>query len=295
MKLFSFLFFKLLFIGVLYSQAKRPANLTVPKAVYELKTYINNQISESSGLIFTDGKLWTHNDSGGQPALFSIDTISGLVKQTVIIDNFPNIDWEDITADSNYLFIGDFGNNSGTRRDLKVLKIPKVLIGDTPLVHIKAQAIQFSYSDQMDFTANPQTNFDCEAFLAKDSSLFLFSKNKGDGYSRVYQLPKNPGTYTINPFGSFNVKGKICGAAYNPLTKTVALIGYEDSDIRSFVWLFNNYNDSDFFLGSKKRILIGSNLVKWKTEAITFRSRSRVFFSCEKSPKKLAAIFTMNN
>jgi hypothetical protein len=80
---------------------------------------------ESSGIAYTDRALWTHNDSGNASDFFKVDTVSGALLQKISITNFPNNDWEDITADSNYIYIGDFGNNNGTRTDLRVLKLIK--------------------------------------------------------------------------------------------------------------------------------------------------------------------------
>ena len=113
-----------------------------------LKALMPYKISESSGLVFTDGKLWTHNDRGGFPWIFNIDTSTCKIKQTVVVDNFPNVDWEDITADSTHIYIGDFGNNYGMRKDLKILIIEKSDIGNKPIVHVNAKAINFIYRDQ---------------------------------------------------------------------------------------------------------------------------------------------------
>src|SRR5687768_2482689 len=77
-------------------------------------------ISETSGLMFWDGLLWTHNDSGGDAVLFGLDTASGTLVRSVRILEATNVDWEDITRDEDYVYIADFGNNNGTRTDLKI-------------------------------------------------------------------------------------------------------------------------------------------------------------------------------
>ena len=118
-----------------------------------LRANLGIAINETSGLVLTDGQLWTHQDSGGPNALFKIDSTSGLVKQIVYVDNYSNVDWEDIAADKDYIYIAETGNNNGTRKDLKILKIAKADIGSTDTVHLNAQAIQFSYADQTTFTS----------------------------------------------------------------------------------------------------------------------------------------------
>ena len=91
----------------------------------KLKCVLPKILKESSGLCYTDGNLWTFGDSGNPNEIFKIDSSTGIILQTVQIDNFPNIDWEDITADSSFIYIGDFGNNNGNRTDLKIIRIKK--------------------------------------------------------------------------------------------------------------------------------------------------------------------------
>src|SRR4051812_26285025 len=87
-------------------------------------------LKETSGLIYTDGGLWTLNDSGNSPAFYQIDESTGATLKTVNISNATNVDWEDLTADDTYFYIGDFGNNaSGDRTDLKIYRVLKSSIG----------------------------------------------------------------------------------------------------------------------------------------------------------------------
>ncbi len=48
------------------------------------------ELTENSGLIFYDGKLISHNDSGNTPELFEIDTISLQTTRKVTISNAIN-------------------------------------------------------------------------------------------------------------------------------------------------------------------------------------------------------------
>jgi hypothetical protein len=139
-------------------------------------------LNESSGLAYTDGKLWTFNDSGNSATLYRISESNGSIAQTVTVSNATNVDWEDITADANYLYIGDFGNNTnGNRTDLKIYRISKAAIGNAAIVSVMADVINFTYSDQdqtnLPPTGNNNTEFDCEAFFIKDNHLHLFSKD----------------------------------------------------------------------------------------------------------------------
>src|SRR6188768_3637663 len=68
-------------------------------------------LNETSGLTFINGKLWTFNDSGNANDIYRVDTSTSTVYQTVDISNATNVDWEDMTSNNDYLYIGDFGNN----------------------------------------------------------------------------------------------------------------------------------------------------------------------------------------
>lgn len=245
-----------------------------------LRANFPSLIPQSSGLEWTDGKLWTHNDGGSSNDIFSVDTTTGQIIQKVYIDNYPNTDWEDITADSSYIYVGDFGNNNGTRTDLKILKIKKSDITTGSTVHLNAQAIRFNYTDQTVFTSSSTHNFDCEALVSIRDSLYIFTKDRGDLATRVYKLPKVPGNYHVSPHTNYPVDGLITGADYNPLTQEVVLIGYLSGHTNPFLWFLNDFRGDLFFSGNKRRIEIGSGQ-QWQTEGITCLPNNRFFISCE--------------
>ncbi len=252
------------------------------------------QISESSGLVYSDGRLWTFGDSGNPAEIFSVDTATGSIIQTVHIRNYPNTDWEDITADSDYLYISDLGNNTGDRTDLEILKIAKHDIGSAAAVSVSALAINIAYNDQSDFSPNDHTNFDCEAILSMGDSLYLFSKDRGDLQTRVYAVSKTPGTYRLSPYTSYNVNGEITGADFNPATREAVLIGYMGSKLNSFIWILDDFQDQMFFSGNKRRIEIGNNSLEWQTEGICFIDPTRVFISCESTPDIGSSLYSLD-
>lgn len=86
-----------------------------------------------------------------------------------------NIDWEEISQDADFVYVGDFGNNhNGIRADLHILRITKESILSD---HSVIETINFSYSNQTDFApaGSNNTDFDCEAFIASNGSIFLFT------------------------------------------------------------------------------------------------------------------------
>lgn len=182
------------------------------------ETNLNDAISETSGLIYVDDRLITHNDSGGLNALFEIDVNDGTVSRTVTIENAVNRDWEDICHDEGYIYIGDFGNNNGNRTDLRIYKVKKTdyLGGNS----VNAELIEFSYQDQNDFTSSPNnTNFDAEALISFGDDLYVFTKNWVDQRSNIYKVSKTPGEYVAERIDEFDAKGLITGGTYNTQAK----------------------------------------------------------------------------
>ena len=250
-------------------------------------TPLSSTINESSGLINLDGSLWTHNDSGNQPELYEINKTDGSVLRTVLIQNATNVDWEDLAADSEYVYIGDFGNNSGSRTDLKIYRISRSDLAFSNSV--PAEVINFSYSDQTSWDPHPnQTDFDCEGFVVFQDSLYLFSKDWVDKKTRMYQLSSQPGTYIAQYRSTFDVQGLITAAEmFSP--EVLALQGYTTL-LSPFTWLFQQYTGTDFFLGENIK-LNWTN--KAQTEGIAYADSNGVYVTSEKAPSPLPYAATL--
>ncbi len=235
------------------------------------------QIIETSGLAFFDNQLWTHNDAGNEDKIYQIDTTDGTILNTVIIANSNNEDWEDLAEDDTHLYIGDFGNNDGDRMDLKIYKVLKSQLASGIAT---AEVIEFSFSDQIDFTpSNNNTDYDCEAFFFYNDSLHLFSKNWVDQRTRHYVMPSEPGSYIAQLRESMDVQGLITGADISD-DGVVGLIGYNFSGV-NIVWLCFDYQGTNFFSGNKRKISLGLALENSQTEAITFREGGYGYISSE--------------
>ena len=242
-------------------------------------------LSESSGAIFFNNKLITHNDSGGENKIFELDTISGAVTRIVTISNATNMDWEDISQDDTSIFIGDIGNNSGDRTDLKIYKINKSeYLTSTTLA---AETINVSYAAQTDFTSTPNmTVWDAEALVSfDDSNLILFSKNWVNSTTRAYVVPKAPGTYSLSPLATpLNAESYISGATYNPLSQKLYLVGYIPdalSILQSVVWVCEGFSGlTNVFDGTNTKTLLTA-FPNHQIEAITFVSVSSYLMTSE--------------
>ena len=228
-----------------YSRAKVKPLFTVP---------INDTIHETSGLLYWNDKLWTINDDR-DTNLYSLDT-TGISLKKISLANVKNKDWEAISQDSAYIYIGDFGNNvSGNRKDLHILKIEKKALIENKTV---IDTIAFSFENQIDFSSKKAntTNFDCETMLVTKDSLYLFTKEWVSKKTRLYVLPKTSGTYKAKYKGTLNAKGLITGGVILEDKKLIALCGYSKK-LKPFVYLLYDYSENNFFSGSKRKIKLG--------------------------------------
>jgi len=178
--------------------------------------------NESSGIAKAgNGSFWTHNDSGGKPELYEIDS-TGKLLSIKVIPNSENTDWEDLTQDENgNVYVGDFGNNSNARRSLAVYKVPSA--------GSEIEKITFNYADQKEFPPSKNNyNFDCEAFFHHRENLYLFSKNLSptNHFVRLYELSAQKGNYSIAPIDSIEIKTQVTSADISPDGKTFALLTY---------------------------------------------------------------------
>lgn len=120
-------------------------------------------INESSGLVASrtsPGNYWTHNDSGNGPVIYAFDS-KGRRRGVWRVTGATSDDWEDMAAgpgpkaNTSYLYIGDIGDNSGTRSEIILWRIPEPVIPATdtgsterrPEVTEPAEKIRLRYPD----------------------------------------------------------------------------------------------------------------------------------------------------
>lgn len=191
------------------------------------------EINESSALEWaTDSSLYTINDSGNDPVLYEIHH-DGRLLRAIDLDDFglDNRDWESLAQDALYLYIGDFGNNRNTRKDLVIYKISKAQLRRG---WGSATEIKFRCGEQHGFPPKPSSRqYDFEGFYATSTALVVWSKNRTEpcnGYARKYVLSKNPGNYTVFATDSVYLQGEslfeqwVAGADYHPGKKLTALL-----------------------------------------------------------------------
>ena len=204
-------------------------------------------VSETSGLLFHNNNLITHNDSGNEPVLYVLDTLSLEVLRTVTISNAVNTDWEDLASDDSFIYIGDIGNNQGTRTDLGIYRISKQEFDASDTV--AAERISYAYADQSDFSGGANSDWDAEALIAVGDVLIVFTKQWQSNGTVAYSMPKTPGNHEASRMESYASNGLITGATYNPISQVVFLCGYSQQ-LFPFVVRIDGVEDT-FTFGSE--------------------------------------------
>ncbi len=237
-------------------------------------------VSETSGLIFYNDRLITHNDSGNEAKLFEIDTNSLQVVREVVVSNAQNVDWEDMAQDELYIYIGDFGNNLGLRRDLTIYRISKedYTVSDS----VRAEAISFEYEDQEDFSNNGNSDWDAEALFVLGDELVVLTKQWLAYGTSAYGIPKTPGKYIARKLDEFPINGLVTGATLNPNIGELYLTGHSFT-LNPFLIRIKGVTQTTIFTTEMERLNL--DIGPAQIEGITYSDNDSYFLSSEMSSR----------
>ena len=248
------------------------------------------EITESSGLINIQNQLVSHNDSGGNNKIYIIDKENASILSQLTVLNSSNIDWEDVSVDSNHIYIGDFGNNYGDRDNLVIYKatIPTSILSIDQLTEVSQ--ISFNYDNQSNLnSAQFNTNFDAEALVNYNNKLYVFTKNWVDYETNIYELSKSEGAYSIEQIDNIDVGGLITAATYDFNNNQILLTGYNQAF--SFIIRLYDLNGSNFSQAKLQRYVINApSGYSVQVEGIAI-DNSDVFLTSEKFLELPAALF----
>lgn len=225
--------------------------------------YLDQKIQETSGLNFLNGKLYTLNDSGNAPELFEINKTSGEIIKTLKV-NARNTDWESLTNDGSNFYIGDFGNNDGSRRHLTIYKVP--FVGDS-LQNSQVKEIKFHYPEQTDYISNYfNTDFDGEAMVYTNGKLHLFTKEWASKTTVHYSVdPEKNEKQDAVKAETYKTNFMVTDAAY--FDKKLYLVGYSKKT-EVFMDVFTETEPGVFFKERPKHYYLGSSLSIGQIEGI---------------------------
>jgi len=245
-------------------------------------------LKEVSGLYLEDAQsFWWLNDGGHPPTLYKTNG-RGVITDSLHFPKLKNNDWEDLTIDNDgNIYIGDFGNNSNKRQDLRIYKY-----------HPETQqldSISFSYSDQKEFPPNRLLwNFDMEAFLWHNEKLHLFSKNRigqGNYYCKHYTLDDTGEVQSAILKDSILLKNRVVtAAAISPDKKTVAMLAYDYKKLlgvfpfsRASIFYLSDFEGDDFFKGKMRKQRAPSFIIATQFESLDFLNNRSLYVASEQT------------
>ena len=266
------LFIFLSFLISIYSFSQKLGKIPLRK--YKI-AILSDSLRETSGLTFFKDKLYTFNDGGNPNLVFEIDKNSGKILNK-IQTNFPNKDWEAITNDGENLYIGDFGNNAGNRRDLAIYKIEN---------STNSSKIQFNYQYQKDFKTNYLNHdFDCEAMIFLDNKIHIFSKEWSSKNVSHYVIDfQNSENQTVTKIETLRIGFVITDASY--FEGKLYVVGYTKKG-KVFMIIFEENSDGLFFSKPSKKYKLGSALTIGQVEGIAV-NKDGVYISNESFSKSI--------
>ena len=248
----TLIFLNLLISLVIFSQKTEK----LPLRKYKIAV-LSDSLRETSGLTFFKDRLYTINDGGNPNIIYEIDKNSGKILKK-IQTNFPNKDWEAITNDGENLYIGDFGNNAGNRRDLTIYSIDN---------QQEINVIKFSYQNQKDFSVNYLNHdFDAEAMVFINNKIHLFTKEwSAKKVSHYIINPKLSENQSVTKSESFNTGFVVTDAAY--YENKLYVIGYTKK-AKTYLMIFEQNDEGLFFSNPTKKYRLGSALTVGQIEGI---------------------------
>ncbi len=179
-------------LAALTARSATPAAATPPPPAPRVGT-IPTVLGEASGLAASrraDNLLWAHNDSGGEPVLFALDT-KGALRGKLRIEGVKNTDWEDIASfeldGRAWLLVADTGDNDGKRKDCALLVVAEP--DSAELKPDKELTATVAWRVPVRWPGGPR---DCEAIAvdAREGKVYLLTKRTVP--AELYTLPLRP-------------------------------------------------------------------------------------------------------
>ncbi|WP_228446277.1 hypothetical protein [Chryseobacterium sp. 18068] len=260
---------------------------SVTKSQEDLKTEFSlpKKLKEVSGIALSQDQktIWAIEDAGNKNVVYGLNRQGELIND-VLVENVENNDWEDITKDAaGNIYIGDFGNNENDRQNLSILKLD--LKNDSQKSTKVIQTTKFHYKGQTEFPPKKSNLlYDCEAFVEKDGSFYLFTKNRSKGFDGtflVFQIPNKEGDFEARLIGKLKLEGgygdaAITSAAINSKNEIVLLT-------HKNIHVLSGFTANDFNSAKIQKVPLNHNSQK---EAVVFVDDKTLLIADEKDKKE---------
>ena len=256
------------------SSHSRPVGGFAPEIIATLSAA---PLDEVSGMVKSRSyanTYWVVNDSGDGARLFAVNREGNNIIPTFSRFSFygeepeegkeqwqgfrvlyaGNVDWESMTADENFLYVADTGNNFNSRRDLGIYMLSEI----DPTASTQSAAIRYlpvRYPEQVEYPGRGNLHFDSEALFSADGSLYLITKHRapnGLGMAHGANLYRLDTDFTdqdnlLTLVDTHPDMLAVTGAELSPDGSTLAVISYTD------LWLFDRPAEGDNWLSSTSR------------------------------------------
>ena len=200
------------------------------------ETELPISVYETSGLEIINNDLITINDSGNPSNLYYLNE-EGEILFRRMFNELKNNDWEDLTADEEFIYIADIGNNFDTRENLRIIKTPINPDNNT------FELINFYYPEQDDFSFKQLSSYDAEGLISFGDFLLIFTKNRAKKITEMYRLPKKAGNYKAKLIGEIDIESIVTAADYSDETKLLVLTSTFDFN-KYFIVTIKNFDPS---------------------------------------------------
>ena len=235
----SFKDYYFLILLILFSCSTEQEKEMYESAVILESIVLPKVINETSGLEILNEVFITHNDSGGEPSLYFFN-LNGEIINSVKLDErsswqIYNIDWEDVAADEDYIFIADTGNDFGNRDNLNIIKVKT---NDFSI----DDKIDVAYKDQETFIPRPKHKYDAEALFLIEDKIAMLSKDRSNLFTDLYLIDKESSSIQVlESKVTYNINSLVTGGDYNEELKLLALVSY-NSKGSQYLILFENFS-----------------------------------------------------
>jgi len=173
--------------------------------------------------------IWAHNDSGDEAVVYALATDGTLLSTHRLGEAFP-LDWEDISLgpgpdpSSDYLYIGDIGDNLNFRPNILVYRIPE------PDPFTDGEVAQI----EQILLAYPEPGINAEALTVDPvtGDLFVFAKTRSDPvtmYRARAELLTGEQPVPLEPVGIVGIGegSEVTAADISASGDRIALRGYK--------------------------------------------------------------------
>ena len=177
-----------------------------------------------------------------------------------------------LTADKDFLYIADMGNNFDTRKNLQIVKVPI-----DPKIN-KTEFINFYYPEQSEFEFRLSSMYDAEGLISIDDYLLIFTKNRAKKITEIYKISKETWKSKAELIGEINVESIVTAADYSDEMKLLVLTSTFDFN-EYFIMTIENFDPSKLNNNkiNKRKIPIG----KTQVESIKIINKSSFWITSE--------------